>query len=305
MPTEVKICGLSDEEGVDAALEAGADFVGFMLLSAEPAQRLAGAAPRRLRRAPAARRGSWRSPSTRDDALLAAIAKTLRPDLLQLHGKETPERVSGDPRRDRRAGDEGDRRCRAATILPRSPAIRRPTACSSTPSRRATPRGPAATASLSTGRCFEGFPRREAVVACPAGSSRRMSPRRLRRRARRASTSPPAWKARPGRKDPARIHAFVRGRARLRPARRRMRRRGARRVNIPAQPNTYRSGPDERGRFGLYGGRFVAETLMPLVLDLEAGLRGGEERPGLPGRARRISTRTTPAGRARSISPSG
>jgi tryptophan synthase beta chain len=35
-------------------------------------------------------------------------------------------------------------------------------------------------------------------------------------------------------------------------------------------PNTYRAGPDERGRFGLYGGRFVAETLMPLVLDLEA-----------------------------------
>jgi tryptophan synthase beta chain len=34
--------------------------------------------------------------------------------------------------------------------------------------------------------------------------------------------------------------------------------------------NSYRSGPDERGRFGLFGGRFVAETLMPLVLDLEA-----------------------------------
>jgi tryptophan synthase beta chain len=36
------------------------------------------------------------------------------------------------------------------------------------------------------------------------------------------------------------------------------------------KPNTYRAGPDERGRFGLYGGRFVAETLMPLILDLEA-----------------------------------
>jgi tryptophan synthase beta chain len=34
-------------------------------------------------------------------------------------------------------------------------------------------------------------------------------------------------------------------------------------------PNTYRSGPDERGRFGIFGGRFVAETLMPLILDLE------------------------------------
>ncbi len=33
--------------------------------------------------------------------------------------------------------------------------------------------------------------------------------------------------------------------------------------------NTYRSGPDEHGHFGIFGGRFVAETLMPLILDLE------------------------------------
>ncbi len=35
------------------------------------------------------------------------------------------------------------------------------------------------------------------------------------------------------------------------------------------QYNTFRSGPDEKGYFGIYGGRFVAETLMPLILDLE------------------------------------
>ncbi|MBU3888073.1 tryptophan synthase subunit beta [Methylosinus sporium] len=34
-------------------------------------------------------------------------------------------------------------------------------------------------------------------------------------------------------------------------------------------PNSFRNGPDENGRFGLFGGRFVAETLMPLILDLE------------------------------------
>ncbi len=33
--------------------------------------------------------------------------------------------------------------------------------------------------------------------------------------------------------------------------------------------NSYKSGPDENGRFGIYGGRFVSETLMPLILDLE------------------------------------
>jgi tryptophan synthase beta chain len=34
-------------------------------------------------------------------------------------------------------------------------------------------------------------------------------------------------------------------------------------------PNSFRNGPDERGHFGIYGGRFVAETLMPLILELE------------------------------------
>ncbi len=34
-------------------------------------------------------------------------------------------------------------------------------------------------------------------------------------------------------------------------------------------PNTYSAGPDEDGRFGIYGGRFVAETLMPLILEVE------------------------------------
>ncbi|MEM7667987.1 MAG: tryptophan synthase subunit beta [Pseudomonadota bacterium] len=37
-----------------------------------------------------------------------------------------------------------------------------------------------------------------------------------------------------------------------------------------ATPNSFRTGPDEQGRFGQFGGRFVSETLMPLILDLEA-----------------------------------
>ncbi len=35
-------------------------------------------------------------------------------------------------------------------------------------------------------------------------------------------------------------------------------------------PNTYRSGPDEKGLFGSFGGRYVSETLMPLILELES-----------------------------------
>jgi tryptophan synthase beta chain len=40
-------------------------------------------------------------------------------------------------------------------------------------------------------------------------------------------------------------------------------------VNQTPKPNSFRSGPDEDGRFGIYGGRFVAETLMPLILELQ------------------------------------
>ena len=44
-------------------------------------------------------------------------------------------------------------------------------------------------------------------------------------------------------------------------------------------PNSFRTGPDERGRFGLYGGRFVAETLMPLILELEQAYEDAKKDP--------------------------
>ncbi len=40
-------------------------------------------------------------------------------------------------------------------------------------------------------------------------------------------------------------------------------------MNETPKPNSFRAGPDEDGRFGIYGGRFVAETLMPLILELQ------------------------------------
>jgi tryptophan synthase beta chain len=45
------------------------------------------------------------------------------------------------------------------------------------------------------------------------------------------------------------------------------------------QPNSFRNGPDERGHFGIYGGRFVAETLMPLILDLEKAYTAAKADP--------------------------
>lgn len=44
-------------------------------------------------------------------------------------------------------------------------------------------------------------------------------------------------------------------------------------------PNSYRTGPDERGHFGQFGGRFVAETLMPLILDLEQAYNAAKADP--------------------------
>ncbi len=46
-----------------------------------------------------------------------------------------------------------------------------------------------------------------------------------------------------------------------------------------ASPNSYRNGPDERGLFGIFGGRFVAETLMPLILEVERAYAEAKDDP--------------------------
>ncbi len=46
-----------------------------------------------------------------------------------------------------------------------------------------------------------------------------------------------------------------------------------------AKLNTFRGGPDERGHFGIFGGRFVAETLMPLILELESAYEAAKADP--------------------------
>ena len=47
--------------------------------------------------------------------------------------------------------------------------------------------------------------------------------------------------------------------------------------------NTYRSGPDDKGFFGMFGGRYVAETLMPLILDLEQAYDDAKSDPSFQG----------------------
>jgi tryptophan synthase beta chain len=48
---------------------------------------------------------------------------------------------------------------------------------------------------------------------------------------------------------------------------------------MSSEPNTYRSGPDNEGHFGIFGGRFVAETLMPLILEVEQAYEAAKADP--------------------------
>jgi tryptophan synthase beta chain len=50
-------------------------------------------------------------------------------------------------------------------------------------------------------------------------------------------------------------------------------------MNAPARPNSFRTGPDENGMFGMFGGRFVAETLMPLILELQQAYEDAKKDP--------------------------
>jgi tryptophan synthase beta chain len=50
-----------------------------------------------------------------------------------------------------------------------------------------------------------------------------------------------------------------------------------------AKPNSFRTGPDEQGHFGTFGGRFVAETLMPLILDLDKAYTAAKADPSFRG----------------------
>jgi phosphoribosylanthranilate isomerase len=93
MSVLIKVCGLKTPAALDAALEAGADLVGFVFFSPSPrhigfeaARTLGARVDKRARKVAVA-------VDANDDLLQKCIA-ALQPDLLQLHGKEPPERVA-------------------------------------------------------------------------------------------------------------------------------------------------------------------------------------------------------------------
>lgn len=88
----VKICGLSTRETLDTALDAGADMVGFVFFPPSP-RHLSLVAARELGNQVQGRAAKVALTVDADDALLGNIVEALRPDILQLHGKETLTRV--------------------------------------------------------------------------------------------------------------------------------------------------------------------------------------------------------------------
>src|ERR1700730_10991409 len=93
MTVEVKICGLKTEAALDAALGSGADYVGLVFCAASPRNLDFETAHRLAERA----RGRAKIVTLLvgpDDTLLDLVVAAVAPDIIQLHGSETPERVA-------------------------------------------------------------------------------------------------------------------------------------------------------------------------------------------------------------------
>lgn len=92
MDIPVKICGIRDEAALDAALEAGASYIGFIHYPASPRHVSFGEAARLRARVPEGVK-SVSVTVNADDEVLEEILREVRPDMLQLHGHETPDRI--------------------------------------------------------------------------------------------------------------------------------------------------------------------------------------------------------------------
>jgi phosphoribosylanthranilate isomerase len=94
----VKICGLSTAETLDTALQAGADMVGFVFFPPSP-RHLSVDMAQELGRQVGRRAAKVALTVDADDATLDAIVAALKPDILQLHGRETAARIGDIKRR--------------------------------------------------------------------------------------------------------------------------------------------------------------------------------------------------------------
>jgi phosphoribosylanthranilate isomerase len=90
---KVKICGVRAPAIIEAAADAGADFVGLVLVAKSP-RHLELEAARVLAAIARGKIGTVAVMVDPDDALIDGVIERVRPDLLQLHGSETPKRVA-------------------------------------------------------------------------------------------------------------------------------------------------------------------------------------------------------------------
>lgn len=93
MSIDVKICGLKTAEALEAALSGGASHVGFIFFGKSP-RNVHPEEAGRLRQAARGRAKAIAVTVDADDATLEAIVAAMAPDMLQLHGKESPERIA-------------------------------------------------------------------------------------------------------------------------------------------------------------------------------------------------------------------
>ena len=261
----IKICGLKTPDAIDVAIDAGADMVGFVFFAPSP-RNVGYAAARVLGERTRGRAKKVALSVDASDAELAAIVESLKPDLLQLHGKEAPERVA---------------MVRSRFRLPVMKALPIAARADLSPIRLYD--------KVADRLIFDARPPRDATR--PGGLGRTFDWRLLEdlrtdvpymlsggldagnvAEALRITRAPgvdvsSGVESAPGEKDLDKIRAFIR--AARQAAQTGSQRIRERRMTVQQQLNSFRTGPDERGHFGIYGGRFVAETLMPLILDLE------------------------------------
>ncbi|MGE0503280.1 MAG: phosphoribosylanthranilate isomerase [Rhizobiaceae bacterium] len=90
---DIKICGLKTPDALAAALDGGASHVGFIFFAKSP-RYIAPADAGTLREGARSRAKAVAVTVDADDATLDSIVAAMKPDMLQFHGKETPERIS-------------------------------------------------------------------------------------------------------------------------------------------------------------------------------------------------------------------
>ena len=93
MPLDIKICGLKTDDALAAALAGGASHVGFIFFPKSP-RNIAPQEAGRLRRAVKGKALAVAVTVDADDAFLDEIVKAMAPDMLQVHGHESPRRVA-------------------------------------------------------------------------------------------------------------------------------------------------------------------------------------------------------------------